>query len=198
MYSGHNFYFKPYIVSFALLPVIDRKGIEAQGLSNGKHHHDTVQLTPRTTCFPLLPKNAIAKRFAYASPAFVCVLLCGRSWTTQSPIITPERERSLRGRKSHLSDGTVTGNYKTVLEHEATAKPLLQYIQQKNKWAQSVTNYIHWDAHGKALRQRPEKRTHMTKLLHEILPTTAQANKFDRGTRCCPLCPSQTKDRDHI
>lgn len=98
----------------------------------------------------------------------------------------------------HLSDGTVTGNYKTVLEHEATAKPLLQYIQQKNKWAQSVMNYIHWEAHGKALRRRPEKRTHMTKLLHEMLPTTAQANKFDRGTRCCPLCPSQTEDRDHI
>ena len=29
MYSGHNFYFKPYIASFALLPVIDRKGLEA-------------------------------------------------------------------------------------------------------------------------------------------------------------------------
>jgi hypothetical protein len=29
MYSGHNFYFKPYIASLALLPVIDRKGLEA-------------------------------------------------------------------------------------------------------------------------------------------------------------------------
>ena len=29
MYSGHNFYFKPYIASLALLPVIDRKSLEA-------------------------------------------------------------------------------------------------------------------------------------------------------------------------
>jgi hypothetical protein len=29
MYSGHNFYFKRNIASFALLPVIDRKGLEA-------------------------------------------------------------------------------------------------------------------------------------------------------------------------
>ena len=29
MYSGHNFYFKPYIASLALLPVTDRKSLEA-------------------------------------------------------------------------------------------------------------------------------------------------------------------------
>lgn len=98
----------------------------------------------------------------------------------------------------HLSDGTVTGKYDRVLQHEATAKPLLLYIQQKNGWTPSVMKYIHWDAHGSALRQRPERRTHMTKLLHELLPTTGQANKFDKGTRRCPLCPSQTEDRDHI
>ncbi len=94
----------------------------------------------------------------------------------------------------HLPDGTVTGNYDRVLQHEATAKPLLLYIQQKNGWTPSVMGYIDWSA----LRRRPERRTHMTKLLHEILPTTGQANKFDKGTRRCPLCPSQMEDRDHI
>jgi hypothetical protein len=81
--------------------------------------------------------------------------------------------------KAHLrlSEGTVTGKYDRVLQHEATAKPLLLYIQQKNGWTPSVMKYIHWDAHGSALRQRPERRMHMTKLLHELLPTTGQANK---------------------
>jgi signal transduction histidine kinase len=81
---------------------------------------------------------------------------------------------------------------------EATAKPLLLYIQQKNGWTPLVMSYIDWGAHSSALRQRPEKRTHMTKLLNEILPTAGQANRFDRGTRRCPLCPSQMEDRDHI
>ena len=45
MYSGHNFYFKPPIASLALLPVVDRKGIEARGfikrkasIQHGPHH----------------------------------------------------------------------------------------------------------------------------------------------------------------
>lgn len=49
MYSTHNFYFNPFITSIALLPVIDRKGIEVQGLSLHKHLHDIVHLTHRTT-----------------------------------------------------------------------------------------------------------------------------------------------------
>ena len=61
MYSGHNFYFKPYIVSFTLLPVIDRKGIEAQGLSDGKHLFNTVHITHLPTLLTLRTKNAIAE-----------------------------------------------------------------------------------------------------------------------------------------
>jgi hypothetical protein len=57
---------------------------------------------------------------------------------------------------------------------------------------------IHWSAHGSALKRQTTRQTHMVKLLHEMLPTTRQANKFDHGKRQCPLCPSQTEDRDHI
>jgi hypothetical protein len=102
MYSGHNFYFKPYIVSFALLPVIDRKGIEAQGLSNGKHLLHIVRITHLPTSLTLRTQSAIAERIAYCSPGFVCLPLLKRSWTTHPPNDTPERERSLLGRRSQV------------------------------------------------------------------------------------------------
>lgn len=40
--------------------------------------------------------------------------------------------------------------------------------------------------------------THMSKLLHRILPTHASGNKFDAGTRRCVLCGSLDEDYIHI
>ena len=102
MYSTHNFYFNPYIASSALLPVIDRKGIEAPRLIVNYALRITVQLTHLPTSLTLRTQNAIAKRIAYRSPVLVCVLLCGRSWTLHSPFYTPERERSILGRRSQV------------------------------------------------------------------------------------------------
>ena len=61
MYSGHNFYFKPYIASFALLPVVNCKGIEARGLSNSRHLFNTVRITHLPTSLTLRTPHAIAK-----------------------------------------------------------------------------------------------------------------------------------------
>ena len=102
MYSGHNFYFKPYIASLALLPVTDRKGLGAPRFINRKHLSNTVHITRLPTSLTLRTSNAIADRIAYPSSEFVHVLFRGRSWTTQSPINTPERESSLPGRKPQV------------------------------------------------------------------------------------------------
>ena len=63
MYSDHNFYFKPYIASLALLPVTDRKSLEAPRFIKQKAsiqhcltHHNRLA-TPLT----LLTTNAIAE-----------------------------------------------------------------------------------------------------------------------------------------
>jgi hypothetical protein len=66
----------------------------------------------------------------------------------------------------HLSDGTVTGKYDQVLQHEATAKPLLLYIQQKNGWTPLVMSYIDWGAHSSALSA-----------------TTRETNTYDKATK---------------
>ena len=109
MYSTHNFYFNPYIASSALLPVIDCKGIEASRLIVNYALRITVQLTLLPTSLTLRTQNAIAKRIAYRSPVLVCVLLCGRSWTLHSPFYTPERERSILGRRSQVMSPNTSG-----------------------------------------------------------------------------------------
>jgi hypothetical protein len=85
------------------------------------------------------------------------------------------------------------------LQHEATTKLLLEYIQTKNGWSERIGVLINWEAHGTALKQSTVPHTHLVKVLHDILPTTtAQANKFDGGKRQCHLCDTVFEDRDHI
>ena len=57
---------------------------------------------------------------------------------------------------------------------------------------------INWEAHAQAMTRSTKKRTHLIKLVHEILPTHALANKIDRGNRQCPTCQVFTEDRDHV
>jgi exonuclease III len=97
-----------------------------------------------------------------------------------------------------LPDGTVTGRYKDVLNHESTTKPLLEYIRVKNSWTVATIQSIHWDAHAAAIQRTSVPHTHLVKLLHQLLPTHAQSNKFDGGRRQCPVCTSPTENHHHI
>jgi hypothetical protein len=97
-----------------------------------------------------------------------------------------------------LADGTVTGKYPKVLLHEASYKPLLKYIQQKNAWNESTLQLINWEAHANAINRTSVPHTHIVKVLHRLLPTHAQANKFDSGNRRCILCGSLQEDHRHI
>ena len=97
-----------------------------------------------------------------------------------------------------LSDGTVTGKYQEVLIYASTTKPLLEYIQTKHSWSETTLKTIHWEAHARAIRRTLVSHTHLVKLLHQILPTHAQANKFDGGTRLCPVCTTTKEDFRHI
>jgi hypothetical protein len=82
--------------------------------------------------------------------------------------------------------------------HKATAKPLLEYIQQKHGWDHSTLQSVHWAAHALAIKQTGLPHTHVVKLLHHMLPTHAMLNKFDGGTRKCLHCGSLFEDRRHI
>ena len=67
-----------------------------------------------------------------------------------------------------LPDGTVTGRYPKVLLHEASAKPLLEYICQNKNWTESTLHSINWEAHTNAINRTSLPHTHIVKLLHRM------------------------------
>ena len=102
--------------------------------------------------------------------------------------------------KVHLlsSHGTVTGKYAEYLRTAATTPPLQTYLMAKYSWTRRVLDSINWDAHRRALKRMYQRRTHLTKLVFDILPTTSMLNKYDNGRRTCPSCQCALEDRDHI
>ena len=85
-----------------------------------------------------------------------------------------------------LPDGTVISFYSDVMAHEATAKPLLEYISTKNAWGSHTLHSIHWPSHAMAIQRTVLPHTHVVQPLYKMLLTNALANKFDGGTRKCP------------
>jgi hypothetical protein len=96
-------------------------------------------------------------------------------------------------------EGTITAKVVQELRNYATGPPLRCHIQQSNHWTDQIMESINWSAHGKALSGMIENRVHLTKLVHEILPTYHRLNKFtEQGARKCPACHNADETRDHI
>jgi hypothetical protein len=58
---------------------------------------------------------------------------------------------------------------------------------------------INWDTHRKALSQLSQQHTQLTKMHHEILPTTTITSQYDPKTSpLCPICKAKDEDRDHV
>ena len=94
--------------------------------------------------------------------------------------------------------GTITSNYEDVICLELGKPNLLKWMGERHKWDADTIEQINWNAHGKALKQCPKTHHTLIKMVHDILPTTAQQNKFDGGRRTCPLCQCQQEDTEHI
>ena len=75
------------------------------------------------------------------------------------------------GAQLQIDDATITYNHKSFIRNAAYGPPLLNYIQQHNQWHPPIMQYIDWDAHGMAIRRLFHLRVHLTKLIHDILPT---------------------------
>jgi hypothetical protein len=57
---------------------------------------------------------------------------------------------------------------------------------------------VNWDSHGAALSKHIQMRLHYSKLVHDILPTSAYLNRQDKGKRLCPCCHHPKETRDHV
>jgi hypothetical protein len=101
---------------------------------------------------------------------------------------------------THLvtQQGTITAQYPSAARIEYTRPALRQYIQQRNKWSDATMASINWNSHGQALQNHLYLRLHFSKLVHDILPTTAHLHKMDRGKRERLCCSHKKENQEHI
>jgi hypothetical protein len=60
-------------------------------------------------------------------------------------------------------------------------------------------DYINWTAHGKAIARMPARKTQLTKMCHEILPTASITNQSDTNSSpMCPYCKTVEEDQDLV
>ncbi|KAI2503130.1 hypothetical protein MHU86_11321 [Fragilaria crotonensis] len=76
-------------------------------------------------------------------------------------------------------NGSMTKNYESAIRYQATKPGLAKHIQERYGWSASVMNNVNWRAHGSSLRKQIKRKTHYTKLVHEILPTGKNVHRRD-------------------
>ena len=96
------------------------------------------------------------------------------------------------------NEGTLTSTFSSELRLRSTRPGLAEYIRTKNQWDQCTFDAVNWKVHGKADNTSLPRRVHLTKYLHEALPTYHQANLMDDGTRKCVACGICDETTDHI
>ena len=95
-------------------------------------------------------------------------------------------------------EGTMTSNFAQELRTRSTGPALEEYIRDKLKWDHNTFDAVNWKAHGKAVKANSQQRVHLTKFLHEALPTYHRANLIDNGNRKCVACGACDETTDHI
>ena len=100
----------------------------------------------------------------------------------------------------NTSDGSITKNFAPTIRYRPASAPELQkYIQDRNKWnPHQVFQSVNWPAHGTSFRARIDKRTHLIKLVHGILPTGKVLHRKDTIRNRCPTCQQIMEDWQHI
>ena len=94
--------------------------------------------------------------------------------------------------------GTLTSDFSSKLRSRSTGPGLEAYIRSKNDWDQSIFDQVNWKVHGKAVKAMRPRRVHLTKFLHDALPTFHFASLMDGGTRKCIGCGCCDETTDHI
>ena len=100
----------------------------------------------------------------------------------------------------HLDNhGTCTYRLPQMLRRAETELPLRQYIQVRNGWTEEIMGMIDWEAHERAIKKNNKRRIHLTKLIHDILPTNYHIHRADPRRQRCLICINgDIEDRDHI
>ena len=96
-----------------------------------------------------------------------------------------------------INNATISNDYRNQLTRAYTEPNYIQYLQQKYKWNNSVTQAIAWTSLSRAIR-RIDKQDITTKLCTEYLPVAATLKKRSyQTTDTCCLCGA-TETQKHI
>lgn len=98
----------------------------------------------------------------------------------------------------HIREGTITSRLPFRLRLAETGPPLQEYICRKNQWTQAEFDMINWPAHAAAIQAHNKQRIHITKKLHEALPTNYNIHRRNILRQQCPCCECGKEDHDHI
>ena len=98
----------------------------------------------------------------------------------------------------HTTDGSITKQVGVTVRYQATAPALIHHIRHRYQWSEHEFHSVNWPAHGSALRGRMEKRTHLIKLVHGILPTGKHLYRKDNTRNVCVACKTDVEDWPHI
>lgn len=81
---------------------------------------------------------------------------------------------------------TITSQHKDHLRQAISRPVYMQYLQAKHEWDSTTQTLIDWEAFGMASRTYFSTEVHLTKLIHNLLPTKARVHKFQPWVS--PIC----------
>jgi hypothetical protein len=138
--------------------------------------------------FPLLAKlNVEADRYAGTHRD-----LHGRN----CPIIPLSTTRPVA---LDIDGKTIHRGFKQAIRDAIHAPHLLEAMQIRYDWPDSVLETIDWEAHRQALQSQSNRRTHFVKLCHDILPTGSVVCRYGQGLPSyCALCSTPDENFAHV
>ena len=135
------------------------------------------QITTSRRLFPLLPVLCFVKGHQDANCPYVTLSLPAQlnvdadhlagsyaPCPNENPTIVPMIAGTTMS--LHLSTGTTTTKYRSVLHKAASTDTIQHYIQNKNKWTDAEFASINWVAHSCSVHHFDHKNT----VYHQICP----------------------------
>ena len=92
-----------------------------------------------------------------------------------------------------------TRRHRSAIQKVYARELLASTVRQWYGWTAQQYEQVHWVAHEKVINRHKMRRTHVVKLIHDILPTNKIRHRDDPTIAAtCPLCSGGVEDRDHI
>ena len=94
---------------------------------------------------------------------------------------------------------TITTNLRTTMSKALHTTGFTDYLKRKHLWTNQAFNEINWDAHESAFSNLARtKQPMMAKIIHGLLNTNHQNNKYYGKPSTCPCCQSQEETLHHL